>query len=134
MSAEVLTKANLNYVMKRSGGSRDINTSGTLSRSTSTSAMTSSNATPNTPEILEYQNITNDYNGIDTVDASPSYASSLFSRKRHMAPDDKLARCRERNRMHARKTRERKKNQMNALEQRIEDLHKESRELRLKIR
>lgn len=55
------------------------------------------------------------------------------NKKKRPAPDDKLARSRERNRMHARKTRERKKIQMNALHERIEYLHTQSKSLRLMI-
>lgn len=130
MSAQVLS--DVNYVMKTSKKKlvSDSNNMGTLSHSTSISTLTYPNATPNTPGIVNFTSMINDYD--DIIDA-PTLTSSLLSRKRHMAPDDKLARCRERNRMHARKTRERKKNQMNALQQRIEDLHAESKELRLKI-
>ena len=132
MSAQVLS--DVNYVMKSSKKQLvgDSNNIGTLSHSSSISTLMSSNVTANTPGIVNYSSMINGYNDI-AVDDAPSLTSSLLSRKRHMAPDDKLARCRERNRMHARKTRERKKNQMNALQQRIEDLHAESKELRLKI-
>lgn len=106
---------------------------------TSTSNLTSSaTTTPNATVTTKFPNMTmktnnNAYTGINCIVGAPSFTSSLLSRKRHLEPDDKLAKSRERNRMHARKTRERKKNQMNALQQRIEDLHAESKELRLKI-
>ena len=105
---------------------------GMLSASTSTSTLTSSNTTPIVYNALEFPRAIDGYSNVNNVDA-PSLTSSLLPRKRQVTQGDKLVRSRERNRMHARKTRERKKTQMNALQQRIEDLHAESKELRLKI-
>lgn len=64
---------------------------------------------------------------------TPFDESGSVTGKKRQAVDDKLAKSRERNRMHARKTRERKKNQMTALQQRIEDLHVQSKQLRLQV-
>jgi len=60
-----------------------------------------------------------------------SYGESIENRKRKIhAGEERLHRNRERNRMHARKTRERKKNQSNALQIRLDELQKEGTRLR----
>lgn len=54
-----------------------------------------------------------------------SYEYSLGEdnhKKRKYGDDERLKRCRERNRIHARNTRERKRIQMEGLQQRIQDL------------
>lgn len=51
-------------------------------------------------------------------------------KRRKLTSDERLKRNRERNRMHARKTRERKKKQSFALQQRISELQSESNQLR----
>lgn len=56
--------------------------------------------------------------------------SLLPLKKKKLASDERLKRSRERNRIHARKTRERKKLQMGMLESRVNELKSESQRLR----
>jgi hypothetical protein len=58
--------------------------------------------------------------GANRADSTGSKA-----KKRKLSGDERLNRCRERNRIHARNTRERKKAQMDQLQQRVHELNDE---------
>ena len=65
-----------------------------------------------------------------TGDDSPGEVST---KKRKYCDDERLQRCRERNRIHARNTRERKRVQMESLQQKIQNLMDEVDLLQKKI-
>ena len=83
---------------------------------------------------VEHQNLM----GVNTVDMSMNQLHHMSNRnnmtmsisgksnkKRKLTDDEKLNRCRERNRIHARNTRERKKLQMDTLQMRVHQLNDE---------
>jgi len=82
--------------------------------------------TTNNQSVEEYNNDDNDDDDDDDDNDDPDGSK----KRRKLTCDERLKRNRERNRMHARKTRERKKKQSFALQQRISELQSESNQLR----
>jgi hypothetical protein len=69
------------------------------------------------------EDLEEDFDEEDVADGSPS--------AKRRVPHDRLQRCRERNRIHARNTRERKKAQMDVLQSRVQQLMEERDQLQL---
>jgi uncharacterized protein YggL (DUF469 family) len=67
----------------------------------------------------------NDNNNFNYNDNSQPIKLDSNKRRKKLSEDESLKRCRERNRKHARNTRERKKMQMDALQRRIQELTEE---------